>query len=152
MERYSPIDIVGIAIGNRGRSCDRHDVCGVQVGEGTMVRLRYQRIVVSGKKEEDVIAVYLETADGDGCRVGFTPRHIVAHHLLYDAALCQVVEVYSKYDDSIIKRTKVHHNHGFAVAVVVKDVARKVPPPDRSPNKSPTKKKSKITTEYVANI
>jgi hypothetical protein len=142
------IDIVGIAIGNRGRSCPTHDICGSEVKEGTMVRLRHQRIIVSEGEEEDVIAVYLETADGDGCRVGFTPRHLVAHRHLYDAALAQVTDVYSKYDDSLIKRRKYHHNHGFAVAVLVKDVVKKkkLPPPNRSPNKSPSKKKSKFPT------
>ena len=44
-------DIVGIAIGNRGRSCKKHSVCGVQVEEGIMVRLKREMILVDGLEE-----------------------------------------------------------------------------------------------------
>ena len=33
------IDIVGIAIGDHGHSCEAHRVCGTQVDEGTLVFL-----------------------------------------------------------------------------------------------------------------
>jgi hypothetical protein len=44
-------DIVDIAIGNRGRSCKKHSVCGVQVEEGIMVRLKREMILVDGLEE-----------------------------------------------------------------------------------------------------
>jgi hypothetical protein len=65
-------DIVGIAIGNRGRSCQAHHVCDVQVEEGTTIKLKREMILVDGL-EEVVMSVYL--VGGRGCRVGFTPRH-----------------------------------------------------------------------------
>ena len=60
-------DIVGIEIGNRGRSCLQHRVCGIQVVEGMEVRLKREIIKVDGL-EEVVISVYLE-GDGGCCRV-----------------------------------------------------------------------------------
>eukprot|EP00957_Ditylum_brightwellii_P118285 9021767-Ditylum_brightwellii.AAC.1 len=65
-------DIVGTNIGDRGRSCKAHHVCGVQVEEGTVVTLKREIILVDGL-EEVAMAVYL--AGGRRCRVGFTPRH-----------------------------------------------------------------------------
>ncbi len=67
-------DIVGTNIGDRGRSCKAHHVCGVQVEEGTVVTLKREIILVDGL-EEVAMAVYL--AGGRRCRVGFTPRHLV---------------------------------------------------------------------------
>ena len=51
-----------------------HHVCGVQVEEGTKVRLLREMIIVEGL-EEVVMSVYL--VGGHGCHVGFTPRHLV---------------------------------------------------------------------------
>ena len=51
-------DIVGTNIGDCGRSCPAHHVCGVQVEEGTEVTLKREIILVDGL-EEVAIAVYL---------------------------------------------------------------------------------------------
>ena len=145
-------DIVGIEIGNRGRSCLQHRVCGIQVVEGMEVRLKREIIKVDGL-EEVVIWVYLE-GDGGCCRVRFTPRHLT-DNTDYDGALATIVEVYSRHDlSSSIKRKKVHHNHGFAVAALVLGAPKKIaikkkrvikkkkpqPPPSAA---SPAKKKQK---------
>ncbi len=51
------IDIVGIPIGDGGRSsCEAHRVCGMQIDEGTLVGLHLKTILVKGL-EEDVIMV-----------------------------------------------------------------------------------------------
>jgi hypothetical protein len=151
------IDIVGIAIGDQGRSCKAHYVCGTQVEEGTLVRLRLKTIYVEGL-EEDVIAVHIarfaadKSEKRDGCRVGFTPRHLVPHFQQYDGALFRVTEVYSRQDESSIKRKKVHHNHGFATAVLVekpgntkKRKVDKVEKDDKEDKKSKTKPNNNTT-------
>ena len=145
-------DIVGIEIGNRGRSCLQHRVCGTQVVEGLEVRLKREVIKVDGL-DEVVISVYME-GDGRSCRVGFTPRHLTDNSD-YDGALATIVEVYSRHDmTSTVKRKKVNHNHGFAVAALVVGAPKKVamkkkravkqkkpqPPPSAA---SPAKKKQK---------
>ena len=76
-------DIVGANIGDRGRWCKAHHVCGVQVEEGTVVTLKREIILVDGL-EEVAIAVYLAAGE-HRCRVGFTPRHLV-NNIQYDGA------------------------------------------------------------------
>ena len=51
------VEIVGIDKGDRGRSCEEHDVCGEVVEEDTLLRLRREQILVDGK-EETAIACY----------------------------------------------------------------------------------------------
>jgi hypothetical protein len=43
-------DIVGIEAGNRGRSCEEHDVCGSILEENTVVRIRHVQILVMAKR------------------------------------------------------------------------------------------------------
>lgn len=114
-------DIVGTEMGCRGRSCKVHPICGIQVQEGTLLRLRMVELCLEGL-DEVAIAVHLDDDGKDGCRVGFAPRHLIHHYRGYDGALARIIEVYSRHDQtSSIKRKKVHHNHGFAVAELVAD-------------------------------
>ena len=140
-------DIVGTNIGDHGRSCTAHHVCGVQVEEGTVVTLKREIILVDGL-EEVAIAVYLAAGERR-CRVGFTPRHLV-NNIEYDGARARVIEVYSAHDmKSSIKRKKVCHNHGFAVAELLQTMKKEDKKEDKqcskkaasSPAKSPPEKK-----------
>jgi len=72
------IEIVGIEKGDRGRSCEEHDVCVEVVEEDTLLCLRREQILVDGK-EETSIACYWVTNGIDCCRVGFLKRHMVKH-------------------------------------------------------------------------
>ena len=72
------IDIVGIAIGDRGRSCEEHvTFCGVVLGPDVLVRLVKEEIFVEGKIEV-VVSAYWVTDSVERCRVGFLPRFLVA--------------------------------------------------------------------------
>ena len=88
------VEIVGIEKGDRGRSCEEHDVCGEVVEEDTLLRLRREQILVDGK-EETSIACYWVTDGIDRCRVGFLKRHMVKHAWRFDGALVQVTKVFS---------------------------------------------------------
>ena len=139
------VDIVGITIRDRGQSCHKHPVCGVQLIEGSTVCLRKKVLLVDGLREVTV-AVYLVMGEGgaDGCRVGFAPRHLVKHMLQYIGALTRVKEVYSRHDmTSPIKRRKVHQNHGFAVAVLVPNSQKKGKKTNDSPTTPFPKKRKK---------
>ncbi len=72
------VEIVGIEKGDRGRSCEEHNVCGEVVEEDTLLRLRREQILVDGK-EETVIACYWVIDGVDCCCVGFLKRHMVKH-------------------------------------------------------------------------
>jgi len=68
------MEFVGIEKGDRGRSCEEHDVCGEVVEEDTLLRLRREQILVDGK-EETAITCYWVTNWIDHCRVGFEAQH-----------------------------------------------------------------------------
>ena len=113
------VEIVGIDRGDRGRSCEEHDVCGSVVEEDTLLRLRKEQIMVDGV-EETAISCYWVTDRIDRCCVGFLKRHMVKHARRFDGALVQVTRVLS--DDPRVcdaaERKKKYSNHGCALAAV----------------------------------
>jgi len=65
------VDIVGIAIGDRGRSCEQHVAyCGVVLAPDVLLRLMKEEIFVNGKVET-VVSAYWVTDSVERCRVGF---------------------------------------------------------------------------------
>jgi hypothetical protein len=133
-------EIVGIERGDRGCSCEEHDVCGTVVEEDTLLRLRKEQILVDGQ-EETAISCYWVTDGIDRCRVGFLKRHMVKHVRRFDGALVQVTKVLSA--DPRVSDTaerKMHHqNHGCALGAIVSELYE-------------TKKTNRITTESLAEI
>lgn len=91
------VDIVGIKRGDRGRSCEEHEVCGTVLSIDCLVRLRKVNLCVGGR-EEAAIAVYWVSDGVDRCRVGFLPRHFVKHYRAYDGKLAQVTEFLATSD------------------------------------------------------
>ena len=118
------VEIVGIERGDRGRSCEEHDVCGTVVEEDTLLRLRKKQILVDGEEETE-IACYWVTDGIDRCRVGFLKRHMVKHARRFDGTLVQVTKMYSddaRHSDTA-ERKKKYGNHGCALAVIVSRLA-----------------------------
>ncbi len=64
------VDVVGIAIGDRGRSCEEHEICGRILLPDVLVRFVKEEIMVDGKIEV-AISVYWVTDSVERCRVGF---------------------------------------------------------------------------------
>ena len=78
----------------QGRSCEEHEICGEVMEEDVVVRLRKIQLMVEGKEETAIVAIWV--TDGiDRCRVGFLPRHMVRHAARYNGALVQVTHVFS---------------------------------------------------------
>ena len=119
------VEIVGIEKGDRGRSCEEHDVCGEVVEEDTLLRLRREQILVDGK-EETVIACYWVTNGIERCCVGFLKRHMVKHAWRFDGALVQVTKVFSTdpCHCDLVERKMYHHDHGCTLGTIVSKHAR----------------------------
>ena len=83
------VKIVGTTVSCQGRSCKEHEICGEVLKEDVVVRLRKMQLMVEGK-EEMVIAAIWVTDGVDRCRCGFVPRHMVKHAARYDGALTQI--------------------------------------------------------------
>ena len=50
------VEVVGIKMGDRGRSCKEHSMCGEVVEEDTLLRLRRVQIEVDGHEETAIAA------------------------------------------------------------------------------------------------
>jgi len=51
------VEIVGIEKGDRGRSCEKHDLCGEVVEEDTLLRLRREQFWWMGKRRPALPAI-----------------------------------------------------------------------------------------------
>jgi hypothetical protein len=114
------VEIVGTEMSCQGRSCEEHDICGEVLKEDIVVRLRKIQLMVEGKEETAIAAIWV--TDGiDRCRVGFVPRHMVRHAARYDGALAQVTRVFSGDPDTCntTERRMFFKNKGYCRATII---------------------------------
>jgi hypothetical protein len=113
------IHIVGTEVADDARSCEEHVCCGAEVlDEDVVVRLRKVQVVVDGREETAVAAVWV--TDGvDCCRVGYLQRHIVANAARFDGALAQITKVLSKDDGDTAERRLFHKNKGCSYDTII---------------------------------
>lgn len=130
------VEVVGTNIGDRGRSCEHHEVCGKELELDSVVRFRRVQITVDGV-EETAIAAYWVTEGVDRCRVGFLPRHLIIHWKHYEGRLAQIIDIHGEESDSPLKRRKFHANRGCCVAMLI----------DAVPAISPLAKRARIGNE-----
>ena len=115
------VEIVRTEWGDQGRSCDEHNInCGEVLAEDVVVHLRKVQILVEGKEETAIAAIWIN--DGiDCCRVGFLPCHMVKHAARYDGAVAQVTRVFSgdpEASDTAECRA-FHKNHGCCLTAII---------------------------------
>ena len=114
------VKIVGTEMSCQGRSCEEHENCGEVLKEDVVVRLRKIQLMVEGKEETAIAAIWV--TDGiDRCRVGFVPRHMVRHAARYDGALAQVTRVFSSDPEvcDTAERRVFFKNKGYCRAVII---------------------------------
>jgi hypothetical protein len=114
------VEIVGTEMSCQGRSCEEQDICGKVLKEDVVVRLRKIQLMVEGK-EETVIAAIWVTDGIDRCRIGFVPRHMVRHAARYDGALAQVTRVFSGDPETCdsAERRMFFKNKGYCRATII---------------------------------
>ena len=114
------VEIVGTEMSCQGRSCEEHEICGEVLKEDVVVRLRKIQLMVEGKEETAIVAIWV--TDGiDRCRVGFLPRHMVRHAARYDGALAQVTRVFSSDPETCdtTERRLFFKNKGYCRATII---------------------------------
>jgi hypothetical protein len=112
------IEIVGVEESKRGRSCERHDVCGDHLGLDAVLRLRQVQIVQENGREEKAVAAYLVTEGVDSCRVGFLPRQCLKHAEKFDGKLAQITEFLAESNSPHCRRLS-HRNRGIVRAMII---------------------------------
>jgi hypothetical protein len=104
----------------QGRSCEEHDNCGEVLKEDVVVRLQKIQLMVEGKEETAIAAIWV--TDGiDRCRVGFVPCRMVRLAPRYDGALAQVTRVFSSDPETCdsTKRRLFFKNKGYCRATII---------------------------------
>jgi len=117
----SHVEVVGIGESQRGRSCNKHRVCGSQLCEGSYVCFRKTQFAWRGGDEEDVLEVFHLDSGIMGCKVGYLPKHLAAQADRYDGLCARIVEIYSSNRTlcaSITKRQKYHCGVGCCMATI----------------------------------
>jgi hypothetical protein len=115
------VEIVFPEAGNRGCTCEEHTVnCGEVLEEDVVVRLWKVQVVVDGREEMAIAAIWV--TDGiDRCCVGFLKHHMVRHAGRFDGALAQVTRVFSSdlgsYDSA--EHWIYHHYRGCCLATII---------------------------------
>ena len=114
------VEIVGTEMSCQGRSCEEHDNCGEVLKEDVVVRLRKIQLMVEGKEETAIAAIWV-TGGIDRCRVGFVHRHMVRHAPRYDGALAQVTRVFSNDPETCdsMERRLFFKNKGYCCATII---------------------------------
>ena len=114
------VEIVETEMSCQIRSCEEHENCGEVLMEDIVVRLRKIQLMVEGKEETAIAAIWV--TDGiDRCRVGFVPRHMVRHAARYDGALAQVTRVFSGDPETCdsAERRLFHKNKGYCRVKII---------------------------------
>ena len=115
------VKIVGTEASDRGRTCEEHTInCGKVLEEDVVVHLWKVQVVVDGREEMAIAAVWV--TDGiDRCCVGFLKHHMVHHAACFDGVLAQVTRVFGSdpgFCDSA-ERWMYHHNRGCCLATII---------------------------------
>ena len=72
------VEIVGTEMSCQGRLYEEHEIFGKVLKEDVVVRLRKMQLMVEGKEETAIAAIWV--MDGIKCfHVGFVPCHMVRH-------------------------------------------------------------------------
>ncbi len=82
------VEIVGINASDHGCSCNKHQICGRIVKEGTVICLALVSVVIGGVKEPAIQAIEVE----GGCCIEFGRRHHIKHAIAYNGAIFRATE------------------------------------------------------------
>ena len=113
------IEIVGIAVGDRGHSCKEHVAyCRVVLAPDVLVHRLKEEILVEGRIQTTIFA-YWVTDSLERCCVGFLPCFIVAKHADAVNRLLAQVKVFNDHIESGAIREKVYRNFRFCTATIL---------------------------------
>jgi hypothetical protein len=107
----SHVEVVGTCESQRGRSCNKHHICGSLLHEGSYVCFCKTWFAWRGGDEEDVLEVFHLESGIMGCKVGYLPKHLAARADRYDGLCVRILEIYSSDRTrcaSVAKRQKYH--------------------------------------------
>lgn len=112
---------------NNGRECCQHEVCGMHLLVGEVVKLVPTIISNVNETDEDAIAVHRVMDGIVGCRVGFIPRvqanMLHRRNVVPTTPYAIVKDVYSNSSNKY-KLSKSKRNYGMACCVFFNNMPR----------------------------
>jgi hypothetical protein len=114
------VEIVGMECIDQGRSYEEHLNCGEVMAEDVIVHLRKVQILVEGKEEMAIAAIWIN--DGiNRCCVGFLPCHMAKHAARYNGAVAQCTRIFSGNADACdtAEHRAFHKNSGHCLAAII---------------------------------
>jgi hypothetical protein len=116
-------EIVGLASGSNGRSCEVHECCGAAIRVGDLVRFRLTMLEIEGGEPVEALKVLKITDGTEGCHVGFLPRHFVtgARRSQMINAFGQIIVLYKDTTIEVLRR-KNARLHGVASFRLLTDI------------------------------
>lgn len=120
------VDVVGVDMGDNGRSCANHNVCGHFVGPKDILVTKWA-IMKFGEAREECYPVWKISRD-DGlpqCLVGFLPRRVFVKKPLkyFDHVVLRVVEDL-RVSENKTERARSHRNYGVLYCKIIHEDER----------------------------
>ena len=116
------MEIVGLEGHDNGRSCSRHECCGINVKINTVLRLTKTVVTIHGNTEE---AIKLQNVEEGTitCTVAFVPRCYLMNSNVNNHVnrFCQVVEMYNSSNNTY-KQKLSQRNKGMASVAFLDDI------------------------------
>jgi hypothetical protein len=108
-------EIVGLHCGSSNRNCCAHEICGVNVVKGDLLRLVSCVVEISGKGPEEAISLVKLDGETHTCTVAFIPRAFLEMPSIVDriGTVAIVEELYSESPNTF-KRRLSNKNLGMA--------------------------------------
>ncbi|KAE9293091.1 hypothetical protein PR003_g24591, partial [Phytophthora rubi] len=100
----SGVDIVGCDVGDGGRSCTTHEICGTELKVDDVIVFRAEVVAVEGEGLEHVVKAHVVRLGAQLCHVGFLPRRLLRMKDAYANRMAIVVEDLRKSDNSQKRR------------------------------------------------
>ena len=119
-------EIVGLHMNDNGRSCCEHEVCGMYLKRGDVVKLVSTIVKVNGEDENAIVVATVFDAEVR-CKVGFVPRvqaTVLSRRDNSNNAFRYAIvkDIYSNNVNSY-KATKSKRNYGMASCVFIDNIA-----------------------------
>ncbi len=102
------MEIVGMNANDSSHSCNKHQVCGRIVKEGTVLHLALVSLVIDGEEHSGIEAVEVEGGLSSWVQTKASHKAVGA----YNGAICRVKEVLSNHNPSPIKQQLHYENKG----------------------------------------
>ena len=122
----SSFEVCGVDLGDSGRNCFQHEICGEYVSVGDLVMLKKEVVTSSTGSEaqlELVVKVYLVKDATLLCHIGFLPRRYIRRSADFEDRIA-IITKDLRHDDNPQVRIRSGRNKGMLLCRLVGDIEK----------------------------